>query len=67
MRTGALRAMFALAAISMVCQIATGIHLVEVRFNSGTRLNGVDLNKCATDLKSRSTKDRSGRILYWNE
>ncbi len=49
-----LRAMFALAAISMVGQVATGIHLVEVRFNSGTRLDGVDLNKCAADLKSRT-------------
>jgi hypothetical protein len=55
MRTGAiLRAMFALTAISMVGQIATGVHLVEVRFNSGTRLDGVDLNKCAADLKSRT-------------
>ena len=49
-----LRAMFALAAISVVGQMATGIHLVEVRFNSGTRLDGVDLNKCASDLKSRT-------------
>ena len=49
-----LSAMFALAAVSMVGQIATGIHLVEVRFNSGTGLDGVDLNKCAADLKSRT-------------
>jgi outer membrane protein insertion porin family len=55
MRTGAmLRAMFALAAISMVGQVATGIHLVEVRFNGDTRLDGVDLKKCAADLKSRT-------------
>jgi outer membrane translocation and assembly module TamA len=49
-----LRAMFASAAISMAGQIATGIHLVEVRFNGDTRLDGVDLKKCAADLKSRT-------------
>ena len=49
-----LRSIFALAAISLAGQIATGIHLVEVRFNSGTGLDGVDLNKCAADLKSRT-------------
>jgi hypothetical protein len=48
-----LSAMVALAAISMAGQIATGIHLVEVRFNGDTRLDGVDLKKCAADLKSR--------------
>jgi outer membrane protein insertion porin family len=54
MRTGVvLRAMFALAAITMAGQIATGIHLVEVRFTGDTRLDGVDLKKCAADLKSR--------------
>lgn len=47
-----LRAMFALAAI-MAGQIATGIHLIDVRFNGDTRLDGVDLGKCATDLKSK--------------
>jgi outer membrane protein insertion porin family len=49
-----LRAMFALAAISMAGQIATGIHLVDVRFNGDTRLDGVDLKKCAADLKSQT-------------
>jgi len=49
-----LRAMFALVAISMAGQIAAGIHLVEVRFNGDTRLDGVDLKKCAADLKSRT-------------
>lgn len=48
-----LRAVFALAAISMAGQIATGIRLVEVRFTGDTRLDGVDLKKCAADLKSR--------------
>jgi outer membrane translocation and assembly module TamA len=48
-----LSAVFALAAISVAGQIATGIHLVEVRFNGDTRLDGVDLKKCAADLKSR--------------
>jgi outer membrane protein assembly factor BamA len=55
MRTGVmLRAMFTLAAISVAGQIATGIHIVEVRFNGDTRLDGVDLKKCAADLKSRT-------------
>lgn len=46
-------AMFARAAISMAGQIATSIHLAEVRFNGDTRLDGIDLKKCAADLKSR--------------
>ena len=49
-----LRALFSLAAISMAGQIATGIHLVDVRFNGDTRLDGVDLKKCGADLKSRT-------------
>ena len=49
-----LLAVFITAAISMAGQIATGIHLVEVRFNGDTRLEGVDLKKCAADLKSRT-------------
>ena len=54
MSTGVLlRVMFALAAISTAGQIATGIHLVDVRFKGDTRLNGVDLKKCAADLKSQ--------------
>jgi outer membrane protein insertion porin family len=55
MTTGVmLRAVFVLAAISVAGQIATGIHLVEVRFTGDTRLDGVDLKKCAADLKSRT-------------
>src|ERR1700751_4075193 len=54
MRTGVmLRATFALATISMAGQIATGIHLVDVRFTGDTRLDGVDLKKCAAELRSR--------------
>jgi outer membrane protein insertion porin family len=34
-------------------QIATGIHLVDVRFRGDTQLDGVDLKKCAADLKSQ--------------
>jgi outer membrane protein insertion porin family len=49
-----LHAMFALAAVSMAGQMATGIRLVEVRFNADTRLDGVDLKRCAADLKSRT-------------
>lgn len=49
-----LRATFALATIPMAGQIATGIHVVEVRFTGDTRLDGVDLKKCAADLKSRT-------------
>lgn len=48
-----LYAVFALAALSTSGQIAAGIHLVDVRFNGDTRLDGVDLKKCATDLKSQ--------------
>ncbi len=35
-------------------QTATGIHLVDVRFRGDTRLETVDLRKCAADLKSRT-------------
>ena len=48
-----LRAMLALAATGMAAQIATGIHLQDVRFKGDTRLDGVDLNKCASDLQSQ--------------
>lgn len=47
-----LRAMLALAATGMAAQIATGIHLQDVRFTGDTRSEGVDLKKCASDLKS---------------
>lgn len=36
----------------MAAQIATGIHLQDVRFTGDTQLEGVDLKKCASDLKS---------------
>lgn len=48
-----LRAIPALAATGMAAQVATGIHLQDVRFNVGGRLEGVDLKKCARDLKSQ--------------
>ena len=48
-----LRALVAFAATSMAAQVATGIHLQRVRFTGNTRLQGVDLEKCASDLKSK--------------
>jgi len=48
-----LRAMLALAGTGMAAQIATGIHLQDVRFKGDSRLEGVDLKKCASDLKSQ--------------
>jgi len=48
-----LRALLALAATAMAGQIATGIHLQEVHFTGDTRLDGVHLKKCASDLKSQ--------------
>jgi outer membrane translocation and assembly module TamA len=48
-----LRAMLALATTGMTAQIATGIHLQDVRFKGDTRLEGVDLKKCANDLASQ--------------
>jgi outer membrane protein insertion porin family len=48
-----LRTMLALAATGMSAQITTGIHLQDVRFKGDTRLDGVDLKKCASDLKSQ--------------
>jgi len=47
-----LRAMLALVATGIAAQIATGIHLQDVRFTGDTRLDAVDLKKCANDLKS---------------
>jgi outer membrane translocation and assembly module TamA len=49
-----LGAMPALLTMSGAGQIATGIHLVDVRFRGDTRLESVDLKKCAADLKSRT-------------
>jgi outer membrane protein assembly factor BamA len=46
-------AILAVLSISSTGQIATGIHLVDVRFSGDTQLDGVDLKKCATDLKSQ--------------
>ena len=37
----------------VVAQVATGIHLVNVNFTGDTRLSGVDLSRCAADLKSQ--------------
>lgn len=48
-----LGAMFALVATSSAGQTATGIQLTDVRFRGDTRLETVDLKKCAADLKSR--------------
>jgi hypothetical protein len=48
-----LRTMMALVATAMVGQIATGIQLQEVHFTGDTRLDGLDLKKCASDLKSQ--------------
>ena len=50
---GMLRAMLVLAGTGMAAQIATGIHLQDVHFKGDTRLDGVDLKKCASDLKSK--------------
>jgi outer membrane translocation and assembly module TamA len=47
------RAMLALAATAMAGQIATGIHLQKVQFTGDTRLDGVHLKKCGSDLKSQ--------------
>jgi hypothetical protein len=48
-----LAAMFALVTTSSTGQTATGIHLIDVRFTGVTRLQAVDLKKCAADLQSR--------------
>ncbi len=48
-----LRAMLAFATTGMTAQIATGIHLQDVRFKGHPRLEGVDLKKCANDLASQ--------------
>ena len=48
-----LRAMLVLAGTGMAAQIATGIHLQDVSFKGDTRVDGVDLKKCASDLKSK--------------
>jgi outer membrane protein assembly factor BamA len=46
--------MLGLATTPVIGQIATGIHLVDVRFSGNTRLKAVDFTKCAADLKSRT-------------
>ena len=48
-----LRAILALAASGMAAQVATGIHLQDVRFKGDTQLEGVGLKKCASALKSQ--------------
>jgi outer membrane translocation and assembly module TamA len=63
-----LRTVLALAATAMAGQIATGIHLQEVLFTGDTRLDGLDLKKCGSDLKSQIyeganwTDDLVGRV-----
>jgi outer membrane protein assembly factor BamA len=53
MRSGLLpAAMFALVTISSTGQTGTGIHLSDIRFTGDTRLQAVDLKKCAADLES---------------
>src|SRR5215475_14286161 len=52
MKSAVLRTLLSLAAASVAAQIATGIHLQEVYFTGDTRLEGVDLQECAVDLKS---------------
>ena len=55
MKPGALLgAMLVLATTSVAAQTATGIRLADVRFSGDTRLEAVDLKKCAADLKSRT-------------
>ena len=49
-----LRVVLALAVSGMAAQMATGIHLQDVRFKGETQLDGVDLKKCASDLKSQA-------------
>ena len=46
-------AILAALSTSSAAQIANGIHLVDVRFRGDTQLDGVDLKRCATDLKSQ--------------
>ena len=47
-------ATLAVLSTSSAGQIAAGIHLVDVRFRGDTQLPGVDVEKCATDLKSQT-------------
>ncbi len=54
MKVFILLAMLVLAAIPMVSQIATGVHIVQFHFKGDTRLNGLNLRKCASDLKQRT-------------
>jgi outer membrane protein insertion porin family len=43
-----------LAATATGAQIATGIHIVDVKFDGNTNLRFVDFRKCAADIKSRT-------------
>jgi outer membrane translocation and assembly module TamA len=54
MRMDTLSAILMLAVTPTVAQVATGIHLVDVRFSGDTHLESADLRKCASDLKSRN-------------
>jgi outer membrane translocation and assembly module TamA len=54
MRIGSLLgAILVLATTVVAGQTATGIRLIDVQFKGIRRLEGVDLSKCAADLKSR--------------
>jgi outer membrane translocation and assembly module TamA len=53
MRLAVLLTMFALITTFSTGQTATGIQLIDVRFRGDTRLQAVDLKKCAADFKSR--------------
>jgi hypothetical protein len=49
-----LGAILVLATTVVAGQTATGIRLIDVQFKGIRRLEGVDLSKCAADLKSRT-------------
>src|SRR4051812_4832316 len=52
MRLGLLLGAMLALAVCAGGQIATGVHLADVRFSGDTRSEAIDLNKCAADLKS---------------
>ena len=45
--------LFVLFGVIAASQTATGIHLTDVRFDGDTQLEGVDLKKCAAEIRSR--------------
>lgn len=46
-------AMFVLAISSVAGQTAASIRIIDVRFSGDTQVEGVDLRRCAADLRSR--------------